>query len=256
MTVQPTQKERSFLIPKPWLKPILNKSQTRMFLPILIPHKPFGEPWEIDNPPVMGRITSPHPKKGRFGVFVRSGVGSDFPLTRLVESPVGFDGDTVWGRETTVNVEDNGFLGPVFLASRDGEAVFDTGWGEYDDRDRVEPWDVRLRSATNMTREMARIFMNIKQVSVRRIQSAADEDAIAAGIYRINPKQSFAGQRVGRRYSDDFESVLMPGVPSLDFKLEWIKIFGQERWDQNAWCWVVDFETKIRLPKKRGVTHG
>lgn len=256
MTKPRQPQERSFLIPKPWLKPILEKQRSRLWLPIKIPGKAFGEPWDIETPPVLGQITSSHPKKGRFGVFVRRGVGGDFPETDLVASPVGFVGDTLWGKETTINVEDSGWLGPVFFESKAGRDALDWGHGDNEDRDHIEPFDIRLRSATQMTRDMARIFMKITGISVRRIQSVTDEDALKSGIYRIDPKRSFAGQKIGRRYSDDFESTLMPGVPSLDFKMDWIKLFGQECWDQNAWCWVVDFETQIRKPTGQGNRHG
>lgn len=61
--------------------------------PLVIP-----EGWELHDRK-LSKITSSHPKKGKWGVLIRRGVDTDFPQTNLVPAPCFID-DLVWVRET------------------------------------------------------------------------------------------------------------------------------------------------------------
>jgi hypothetical protein len=88
-------KERPILFSAPMVRALQEgrKTQTRRIANI-----PLG--WAPEDPPELGRITSPHPKKGRFGVFARRGLGTDFPEADLIPCPYGQPGDRLWVKET------------------------------------------------------------------------------------------------------------------------------------------------------------
>nr|WP_230938205.1 hypothetical protein [Burkholderia territorii] len=89
--------ERPILFSGPMVRAILEgrKTQTRRVIA-----QQLADGWCFDAPAQFGRITSPHRKKGRFGAFIRHGVGTDFPSFDLIPCPYGMPGDRLWVRET------------------------------------------------------------------------------------------------------------------------------------------------------------
>lgn len=145
--------------------------------------------WEPESPPAFGRITSPHPKRGRFGFFVRRGVGSDFPEMDLIQSRFGQPGDMLWGRETFA--ESDMFDGTPVVAYRAGGCVAvgrkHSDGADYlihsitfSDEAHVEAW----RSSVLMPRWASRITLDVVAVRVERLQDISEADAVASGIER------------------------------------------------------------------------
>lgn len=93
-------------------------------------------------------------------------------------------------------------------------------------------------------KEMARLFLEVTNVRVERLQDISEDDAIAEGIEIIeNEKYG----RVFRNYfMGDQEHYFK--VPELSFQSLWIKINGRASWDANPWVWVYEFK-RVEKPQ-------
>lgn len=179
---------------------------------------------------------------GHFGAgmpFIRSG-----GTGRVKQCPFGQPGDQLWVRETTVRVEEHGYIGPVYLASENGRACLDGGLAPApDDMTEVEPWEIKLRPAIHMPKTMARIWLEITNVRVERVRDISTADALAEGIHRV---------KIGSGYPDRYSTVpvshedVVTGQahtyedPRQAFETLW-KWTGGE-WYDGTWVWVIEFK--------------
>lgn len=137
--------------------------------------------------------------------------------------PYGQPGDRLWVKETTVNVEDFGYLGPVWAESDHGRNTLEYGLApSEDDCTEVEPEDLRLRPSIFMSRSMSRITLEITAVRVERLQAISRGDAMAEGCPFPNMAQ---GDDPRKWYAD-----------------LWGVINGPDSWATNPWVWVVEFK--------------
>ncbi|MFA4294390.1 hypothetical protein P2B08_17525 [Xanthomonas perforans] len=147
---------------------------------------------------------------------------ADGPDTdHVLPCPFGQVGDRLWVRETTVRVEEHGYVGPVYVASDEGQACLDGGLAPApDDMTEVEPWEIKLRPSIHMPRSMCRLVLEITDVRVERLQAISEADAQREG----------AGGNVdytrNRTYRDDFRDI-------------WTSTGGD--WGANPWVWVICF---------------
>lgn len=217
------KKERPMLMSAPMVRAILagTKTQTRR---VMANHP--GDAWTHDG---FGRITSKHPKQGRFGLFVRRGLNTDFPECDIVPCPYGQPGDRLWVRESTEADYDT--YDAVVLA----RYCADKATVMYTDEDDGEPiqaaahWDYPrdVRPSIHMKREQARITLEITRVRVERLQDISAEDAMAEGVIECSPHLHGLGPCMEWRYA--FEDL-------------WESINGPGSWDANPWVWVVEFK--------------
>lgn len=197
--------ERPILFNAPMVRAILDgsKTQTRR----VITNHP-GDQWTHDG---FGRITSKHPKQDRFGLFVRRGLGTDFPECDIVPCPYGQPGDQLWVREawarTTVG------LGTEMVVYREGDNRTDYGG----------PW----KPGIHMFRRDSRISLEITRVRVERLQDISEGDAIAEGV-SVHPDH----------HGRPRESIYSPVQAYRDL---WESINGPDSWSANPWVWVVEF---------------
>ncbi|WP_459061822.1 hypothetical protein [Stenotrophomonas sp. PSU-St15] len=147
---------------------------------------------------------------------------------RVLACPFGQPGDRLWVRETTVNVEDHGYVGPVYVESEEGRTVLNSGLApDPDDCTDVEPEELRLRPSIHMPRSMCRLVLEITDVRVERLQAISEADAIAEGL-----TQTKAGG-------------WLPGPcdhPEWAFHLLWNQVYGESSWDSNPWVWAITFK--------------
>lgn len=131
-------------------------------------------------------------------------------------------GDRIWVKETTINVEDEGYIGPVYVASENGQAILEGGLRPApDDFADVEPYDIKLRSSMFMPKAMARLVFDVVSVRLERLQDISNEDAVSEGI----------GTPLDMRYA------------ALDgFKALWESINGAESWQANPPVWIYDLQ--------------
>ncbi|MBV6787255.1 hypothetical protein KWH02_19110 [Xanthomonas campestris pv. uppalii] len=151
-----------------------------------------------------------------------------------VPCPFGQPGDRLWVKETTVRVEEHGYIGPVYAASQEGEDVINWGLAPApDDCTDVEPYEIKLRPSIHMPRSMCRLVLEITDVGVERLQAISEADALSEGITRHADGHGFHVED-GRFYAAN-------AVTS--FADLWAST-GSE-WEANPWVWVISFR---RLP--------
>ena len=212
-------KERPIIFSAPMVRAILagTKTQTRRIAkPNDAEHFNF---FSIDGEAPGNRINA-----GKLQVWCK-----DYPEEGSVhiKCPYGKPGDKLWVKETTVNVEDHGYTGPVYMESDDGRSTMDFGLAPApDDCTEVEPHELKLRPSTRMPKSMARIWLEVTGVRVERLRDISAADALAEGI----PNTS------GEIWRDaDTLTVIN------DYKDLWESINGPGSWDANPWVWVIEF---------------
>lgn len=151
--------------------------------------------------------------------------------------PYGEPGDLLWVKETTLKVEDHGYIGPVYAESDDGRACL--AWGlapSADDCTEVEPWDIKRRPSIFMSRSMARILLEVVSIRVERLNDISDADAVSEGSLEWASEQ------------DTPVRDIPAGESHLIYRQLWESINGRGSWDTNPWVWVVKFK-RIDLPE-------
>lgn len=204
-------KERPILFSAPMVRALLDgsKTQTRR---VVKPQPSNG--WKFEAPPVFGRITSPHPKQGRFGVFIRHGVGTDFPQVDLIPCPYGQPGDRLWVRETWA-------YGIHALSSNDHEAEGPWVYAADNPKAHGRLCD-RWRPSIHMFRPASRITLEITSVRVERLKDISRGDAMAEGC--------------------PFPNMAKGDDPRQWYTALWEQINGEGSWKANPWVWVVEFK--------------
>ena len=169
---------------------------------------------------------------------------SDADPKGIIACPYGQRGDRLWVKETTLKVEDHGYIGPVYAESDDGRACLSGGLAPSDDDcTDVEPWEIKRRPSIFMPRSMARILLEVVSVRVERLNDISESDCWAEGIEEVmhqfdNESQARMAKRLGACLED-----AKPLYAQL-----WESINGANSWDKNPWVWVVEFK-RIKSPK-------
>ena len=216
-------KERPILFSGAMVRALLagTKTQTRR---VVKPQPSNG--WAFETPPVLGRITSTHTKRGRFGAFLRRGIGTDFPETDLIPCPYGQPGDRLWVRET--------FRG---CRAYEVQGYAPSAWGNkpvWFEADGTPPgdakaWALRARPSIHMPRWASRITLEVTSVRVERLQDIDLDDALAEGI-------SDTGALILDSAGNE------QGGPIAEYAVLWEQINGPGSWDANPWVWVIEFK--------------
>jgi hypothetical protein len=219
-------RERPILFSGTMVRAILEgrKTQTRR----VMKHQPPADVAPITvaryHPTIIDRRGDEAPGTEIFGAFSDDG---DWGC----KSPFGEPGDWLWVRETTYDVERNGWVGPVYVESDEGAQASAWGWGESDDPDYIEPYELRKRSAIHMPRKMARITLEITSVRVERLQAISEADARAEGV-TIEDRHT-VGYCAGEH--------LPPSIRAFRELWDGLNAAAGHGWDTNPWLWVVEF---------------
>lgn len=237
--------ERPILFNTDMVKAILDGRKTQTRRPVK--NQPSNG-WafeDIETGGAFGRITSTHPKKGKFGAFVRRGVGTDFPEVDIEVSPYGMPGDHLWVRETwqgpLVDEKDEGefmedqssFQKPKYCAYRasdDSCEFYDMELGEL-----VYRW----KPSIHMPRWACRLVLEITDVRLERVQDITEEDAKAEGT--ITEKMALEAGLTWR-FGD-----------RKQFQDMWDKVYPNS-WKNNEWVWVIEFKIAELNGKKQEQT--
>lgn len=142
--------------------------------------------------------------------------------------PYGKPGDRLWVRETWqitnfLHPSDENY-GYIYKASENGK-----DWQE-----NTEEW--KWKPSIHMPKAAARIWLEVTDIRVERLQDISKEDAKAEGVEPVAdgyknymPKLSSTSQFCWPTAYHSFQSL-------------WESINGAESWDRNPWLWVVKFK--------------
>jgi hypothetical protein len=215
-------RERPILLKGEMVRAILEdrKTQTRRILDL-----PIGWDFKASDAGhcILGKITSPHPKKNRFGAFIRREIYKDSGKFEhdIVPCKYGEPGDRLWVREN--------FLQLMHGEVPDGRVKY---LASIDPRSTGTPkndgywW--RKRPSIHMPRWASRITLEITDVRVERLQDISEADAKAEGV----PGEKEAAD-AGLAWYDK---------PRRAFQFLWQSINGPDSWDTNPWVWVIEFK--------------
>jgi hypothetical protein len=135
---------------------------------------------------------------------------------REYKCPYGKVGDVLWVRETWQHVDiENDYSGFVYKAS---------GGLDWE----MSNEDCKWKPSIFMPKSACRIFLEITDVKVERLQGISEADAIAEGINLKNT-------------SGDYEH-----TPVQEFEKLWQKINGPESWESNPFVWVISFKQILK----------
>lgn len=155
--------------------------------------------------------------------------------SKLVKCPYGQPGDVLWVRETFHYVHDaetNKFLKYGYKA--------DWSIGITSHPKNKGIW----RPSIHMPKEAARLFLQIQDIRVERLQDISENDAIAEGVAFVGKTPS--GHNLYKDYRERFIEPFF--APENSFMSLWVSINGQRSWMSNPWVWVIEFE-KIYKPE-------
>lgn len=133
-------------------------------------------------------------------------------------SPYGKVGEVLWVRETWVHT------GAYFIYKAGNK------WSdEWLNDDYVPTGEkIKWKPSIFMPKEACRIFLEITDIRVERLQEISEEDAIKEGISKCRPTNSKKG--------------MYHTAPIGLFKELWQSINGKESWDSNPFVWVIEFK--------------
>ncbi len=142
-------------------------------------------------------------------------------------------GDKLWVRETWAYI-DRGFGGDaggyVYRASENGQ-LWET---------ETEGW--RWRPSIHMPKEAARIWLEVTNVRVERLQDITEEDARVEGV-SFEEAMEFSGWSPS--YNDPDGSNAWPNYREA-FKHLWDSLNKKRGYgfEYNPWVWIIEFEVK------------
>ncbi len=158
----------------------------------------------------------------------------------LKACPYGQPGDRIWVREATINVEEHGYQGPVYVESEEGKSCLSYGLGPPDDVTEIEPQDLRKRPSIHMPRSYARILLEIVSVRVERLQEISDRgpqnDCTAEGVYHCGMDCPTYEQWHGAGFRS---------AEKFMYRALWESISGPNSWAVNPWVWVIEFRRVV-----------
>lgn len=161
-------------------------------------------------------------------------------ITDNYKCPYGEPGDVLWVRETwTKGCEWDGTgaqppLRYYYRANNDWKGL--DWWHEKTDTISDSPsW----KPSIHMPKAAARIWLEITDIRVVRLQDITEEDAIAEGIEGMEVAEDGHLVMKWRDYTstDGWYYNLVESFKSL-----WFSINGPDSWANNPWLWVVSFK--------------
>lgn len=148
-----------------------------------------------------------------------------------LKCPYGKPGDLLWVRETWT--KDKKFP----LAVEEPNTSIFTYFFKADKKQHVAKL-IKWKPSIHMPKEAARIWLQVEEVRVERLQNISEEDAMEEG----------AGKAIFWMHTSQIEIVDPAHVayPTASYKLGfqklWISINGIESWHENPWVWVVKYK--------------
>lgn len=136
----------------------------------------------------------------------------------VVKCPYGNVGDVLWVRETFEKIEKDKFR----YKANDISSI------------AIGKWKPNI----HMPKIACRLFLEITNIRVERLQGISEVDAKKEGVIRLNlyEKSNFD------MYKDYHDDTLYMPTASGSFMSLWESINGEKSWDANPWVWVIEFK--------------
>lgn len=141
-------------------------------------------------------------------------------------------GDLLYVRETWLKLDKSHIITSPYVYKANCDSVAEDARKDYIKAGYPYQW----KPSIHMPKAAARIWLEITDIRVERLQDISEEDALAEGVepmadgYRnYLPKLS---PTAGFRWPTAYHS----------FQSLWESINGAESWDLNPWLWVVKFK--------------
>jgi hypothetical protein len=254
-------KEIPILYSTPMVQAILagRKTMTRRIMnpqPGYCNHSDYTEaPWKNEPPMFIESAADPYYWYCRYcgnGIIAKN----DY---KGIKCPYGRPGDLFWVRESfrinrwmhedgelTFRYEADGGISKV--AGFDDDETFNRYWQQScddlykagyqpNDEERFQDYDykaLRLRPNIFMPKEISRIWLQVTDVRIERLQDISHEDAQAEGVEKID-ESIFNWRHYGSNYAGCSDA-------RTSFQSLWQSINGDESWDANPFVWVISFE--------------
>lgn len=165
-------------------------------------------------------------KKGRLNQkFVNKHGYSDHAIC-----PYGQPGDLLYVRETWADASFGSTLCPEAVAFK----------ADYSKEVIQQPINKGIwKPSIHMPKAAARIWLQVEEVQIERVQNISEEDAIAEGIEKYGPFGEYKGSVHPGGGSMRYRAY---SQASRAFQDLWTDINGEESWKTNPWVWAVKFK--------------
>lgn len=155
-----------------------------------------------------------------------------YPGNEGFKCPYGAVGDTLLVRETFYPWDTGGYAYKADgFEQRYGAWERDTP-KKFHDVERIEKW----KPSIFMPKEACRIFLEITDIRVERLQDISEENAIAEGVENIDACHPYTY----KGYLPAKQTLCWNAVSS--YKTLWQSINGEASWNSNPFVWVISFK--------------
>jgi hypothetical protein len=177
-------------------------------------------------------------------------VGDKMVVLDLMElsCPYGKSGDVLWVREcfTVLEPEHCEGMSQRFYY----KAEHHVGNEEWRLEEIEKGYPYQWKPSIHMPKSACRVWLEITNIRVERLQSISEKDAIAEGILPLL-MSSVQLATSGQLYFDYSKpkQFFNEGLPPFwSFNSLWCSINGPDSWDENPWVWVIEFK-RIEKPQ-------
>jgi len=153
-----------------------------------------------------------------------------------VYPPHGLPGDVLWVRETFMPVTS------YFEGKQEDGFAYKSGdkeWGNY----------AKWKSPRFMPKAAARIWLEITDVKIERLQDISENDAMAEGVQTGWNFDDI--ERHASKLKPENNRVKIPCLKpyQLGFLSTWCNIHSLDNWIENPWVWVITFKVLSKTGK-------
>lgn len=181
------------------------------------------------------RIIKPQPivkKNGWFhwGTKYSCSPTADKNLVMPDDCPYGKIGDILYVKETYLH--------------RSGAYEYKASPGVFMKTQNIGPtlMITKWKPSLFMPKSAARIFLEITDIKVERLNDISEEDSIREGVEVYKKNYCLAGSGVTYKKYGKIEDCIAYSQARNSFRSLWKLINGEQSWNDNPWVWVIEFK--------------
>jgi len=166
-----------------------------------------------------------------------------YEVTDLYKCPYGTVGDILWVRETFIQGQK--MDGEEMFVYDDNGHPIDKTWYRADGD--LDKWfngdamvEVPWKPSIHMPKSAARLWLELTDIRVERVQDISEEDAIAEGVEsRLEERLISKPVHYKVYYNGPGDDSTYSSSASVSFETLWQKINGPESLQANPWIWAL-----------------